>query len=86
MMTQVAKDGLDALGSLIARGEERRVNAMIHIAFLEAEDQNPHEARADLMAIEKFLKTMRTQRALLIASIHHNDMAKGEANTLQSAA
>jgi hypothetical protein len=61
-MTVSINEGLGALERIIAKAEERRVDTMIHIAFLEADDLNSTEAHADLAAIEKLLKTMRKQR------------------------
>jgi hypothetical protein len=63
-------EGLGALERIIAKAQEQRVNTMIHIAFLEADDVNSTEAHAELADIEKLLKIMRRQRTLLIASVH----------------
>lgn len=80
-MTGLAEDGLGALERIIAKAEERRVDTMIQIAFLEADDMDSTEAHASLAAAEKLLKTMRKQRTLLITSLHRN-----EASSLQFAA
>lgn len=72
-MTGLAEDGLGALERIIAKAEERRVDTMIQIAFLEADDLDSTEAHASLAAVEKLLKTMRKQHALLIASLHRNE-------------
>jgi len=71
-MTELAEDGLGALDRIIAKAEERRVDTMIQIAFLEADDLDSTEAHASLAATEKLLKTMCKQRSLLIASLHRN--------------
>ena len=66
------EEGLGALERIIGKAQERRVNTMIHIAFLEADDMNSAEAHAELADIEKLLKTMQRQRTLLAASAHPN--------------
>ena len=68
-----AEDGLGALERIIAKAEERRVDTMIQIAFLEADELSSTDAHTDLASIEKLLKTMRKQHALLIASLHRNE-------------
>ena len=52
-----------SLKDLIAQAEERRVEQMLHIAFLMAEDADPSEAEDRLRQIEALLVTMRLQRA-----------------------
>ena len=75
------EEGLGALERIIGKAQERRVNAMIQIAFLEADGMSLTEAHAELADTEKLLKTMRRQRTLLVASIH-----RGQAVLLQHAA
>jgi hypothetical protein len=72
-MIELAEDGLGALERIIAKAEERRVDTMVQIAFLEADDLNSTEAHTDLAAFEKLLKTMRKQRRLLAASVHRDE-------------
>jgi hypothetical protein len=62
------EEGLGALERIIGKAQERRVNTMIQIAFLEADDLCSTEAHIELADIEKLLKTMQKQRTLLIAS------------------
>ena len=85
-MIKVAEDGLGALERIIAKAEARRVDTMIQIAFLEADDLNSTEAHADLAAIEKLLKTMRKQRRLLETSVLRDEAVEQEAGPLQIAA
>lgn len=85
-MIELAEDGLSALERIIAKADERRVDTMIEIAFLEADDLNSTEAHADLAAVEKLLKTMRKQHSLLAASVRRNEAVKQEAGPLQVAA
>lgn len=54
-MIGLADDGLGALESIIAKAEKRRVDTMIPIAFLEADDLDSTEAHADLAGIEKLV-------------------------------
>ncbi|MCJ2032754.1 hypothetical protein [Methylobacterium sp. J-068] len=85
-MIGLAEDGLGALERIIAKGEARRVDTMIQIAFLEADDLNSTEAHADLAAIEKLLRTMRKQQHLLMASACYNTATEQEADCLGIAA
>lgn len=85
-MNGLAEDGLGALERIIAKAEERRVNTMIQIAFLEADDLNSAEAHTDLGAVERLLKTMRKQRSLLAASIGHETPFTQQVSSLQVAA
>lgn len=85
-MNRLAEDGLDALERIIAKAEERRVNTMIQIAFLEADDLNSTAAHTDLGAVEKLLKTMRKQRSLLAASVDHDTPLTQQVSLLQLAA
>jgi hypothetical protein len=71
-MIGAMEEGLGALDRIIGKAQERRVNTMIHIAFLEADDLSSAEAHAELADIEKLLKTMQRQRTLLTASAHPN--------------
>jgi hypothetical protein len=70
-MVVSVEDGLGALERIIAKAQVRRVDTMVHIAFLEADNVRSVEAHAELADIEKLLKTMRRQHNLLIASIPH---------------
>jgi hypothetical protein len=72
-MAGLAEDGVGALERIVAKAEERRIDMMIQIAFLEADDLNSTGVHTDLAAIEKLLKTMRRQRTLLKASLHRNE-------------
>lgn len=65
-MTGPQEDGLGALGRIIARAEERRVEQMIHIAVLLADEGDPIETQAELARTERLLRIMRTRRTLLI--------------------
>jgi len=85
-MNGLAEDGLGALERIIAKAEERRVNTMIQIAFLEADDLNSAEAHTDLGAVERLLKTMRKQRSLLATSIGHDNPFTQQVSSLQVAA
>ena len=85
-MTVSINEGLGALERIITKAEERRVDTMIQIAFLEADDLNSTEAHTDLAAIEKLLKTMRKQRRLLAASVHHDGAVQQNASLLCVAA
>ena len=80
-MDFLVEEGLGAFDRLINQAQERRVDLIIHIAFLEADEASSTEAHTELADIEKLLKTMRRQRALLVASGHPN-----EAASLQAAA
>lgn len=66
LMTGPLEDGLGALNRIIAGAEERRVEQMIHIAVLLADEGDPTETRAELARTERLLRIMRTQRTLLI--------------------
>ena len=48
-----------SLDDLIAQLQERRIEQMLHIAFLMAEDADPTEAEDKLRWIESLLVTMR---------------------------
>jgi hypothetical protein len=85
-MVGLVEDGLGALERIIAKAEERRVDTMIHIAFLEADDLDSTEAHTDLVGIEKLLKTMRRQRSLLAASARSNDGATQDMVSFKAAA
>ena len=65
-MTGLLEDGLGALDRIIAGAEERRVEQMIHIAVLLADEGDPTETQAELARTERLLRIMRTQRTLLI--------------------
>jgi hypothetical protein len=80
-MVESAEEAFGALERIISKAQERRINTMIHIAFLEADDLSSAEAHAELADIEKLVKTMRRQRTLLIASMH-----RGRAVLLQPTA
>lgn len=80
-MAPLIEEGLGAFDRLITRAQERRVQLMIHIAFLEADELSSTEAHTELANIENLLKTMQRQRTLLVASGHPN-----EAASLQAAA
>jgi hypothetical protein len=80
-MVESAEEAFGALERIISKAQEQRINAMIHIAFLEADDLSSAEAHAELADIEKLVKTMRRQRTLLIASMH-----RGRAVLLQPTA
>ena len=54
-----AGDRLAALDRLIAVLEERRVEQMLHIAFLMADEADTTEAEAELREIEAALARMR---------------------------
>jgi hypothetical protein len=85
-MNVAIEDGLGALERIIAKAEERRVDTMIQIAFLEADDLSSTEAHTDLAAVEKLLKTMRKQRHLLVASVQRDEAVLQDAGLLQVAA
>ena len=80
-MVESVEEGLGAFERIIAKAQEQRINTMIHIAFLEADDMSSTEAHAELADTEKLLKTMQKQRTLLVTSIH-----RGQAVLLQPAA
>ncbi|WP_156394066.1 hypothetical protein [Methylobacterium sp. Leaf94] len=65
-MRAALEEGLAALERIIATAEERRVDQMIRIAVLLAEEQDPTDAQDALRRTERLLKIMRTQRTLLI--------------------
>lgn len=65
-MTGPLEDGLGALNRIINQAEERRVEQMIHIAVLLAEEGDSAETQAELARTERLLRIMRTQRTLLI--------------------
>ena len=67
-MVVSAEDGLGALERIIAKAEVQRVDKILDIAFLEADDVSSVDAHAELDDIEKLLRTMRKQRTLLIVS------------------
>lgn len=67
-MTVSIDEGLGAMDRIIARAAERRVEHMIHIAVLLADEKDPTDAQAELARIERLLRIMRTQRTLLIRS------------------
>lgn len=80
------EDGLCALKRIIARAEEQRVNTIIRIAFLEADEVSSAEAQAELLAVEKLLKTMRRQHSLLVASVRSSEAAHNEGDQFPTAA
>ena len=80
-MAPLIEEVLGAFERLITRAHELRVQLMIHIAFLEADELSSTEAHTELANIENLLKTMQRQRTLLVASGHPN-----EAASLQAAA
>jgi len=55
----IGPGGIASLDDLIAQAEERRVERMLHIAFLMAEDADPAEAEEGLRRIKSLLVTMR---------------------------
>lgn len=63
-MVDAAQDRFARLDRLIVEVEERRVEQMIHIAFLMADDANTTEAEDGLREIEALLVTMRVQRLM----------------------
>jgi len=65
-MSVALEEGLAALERIIAAAEERRVDQMIRIAVLLAEEQDPSDVQDALRRTERLLKIMRTQRTLLI--------------------
>ena len=65
-MSVALEEGLAALERIIAAAEERRVDQMIRIAVLLAEEQDPTETQDALRRTERLLRIMRTQRTLLI--------------------
>jgi hypothetical protein len=65
-MRAALEEGLAALERIIAAAEERRIEQMIRIAVLLAEEQDPSEAQEALRRTERLLKIMQTQRILLI--------------------
>lgn len=66
LMTGPLEDGLGALDRIIAGAERRRVEQMIHIAVLLADEGDVTETQAELARTERLLRIMRTQRTLLI--------------------
>lgn len=60
----MAEDRLAGLDRLIAVLEERRVEQMIRIAFLIADETDTTEAEAELREIEAALARMRVQRLM----------------------
>lgn len=65
-MRAALEEGLAALERIIAAAEERRIEQMIRIAVLLAEEQDPSDAQEALRRTERLLKIMQTQRILLI--------------------
>ena len=63
-MSDAAQDRFARLDRLIAEVEERRVDQMIHIAFLMADDADTTEAEDGLREIEALLVRMRVQRLM----------------------
>lgn len=59
-----AGDRLAALDRLIAVLEERRVEQMLRIAFLMADEADATEAEAGLREVETALARMRVHRAM----------------------
>lgn len=85
-MVDSAKDGLDALERIIAKAIDRRVEKIIEVAFLEAENLNSIEAHADLLDIENLLRSMQRQRRLLAASVRPGGAVEHSAGLLEVAA
>ena len=65
-MRAALEEGLAAVERIIAAAEERRIEQMIRIAVLLAEEQDPSDAQEALRRTERLLKIMQTQRILLI--------------------
>ena len=63
-MAGSALDRLSTLDHLISEAEARRVEQMLHIATLLAEDKNAAEAENDLRQIHGLLKRLRVQRGI----------------------
>lgn len=62
-MSDTAEDRLATLNRLMGEVEDRRVEQMLHIATVLAEDEDPTEAKDGLRQIEELLAYMRAQRA-----------------------
>lgn len=58
------EDRLANLDLLIGETEERRIEQMLHIAFLMAGDEDTIEAEDRLQQIEMLLAKMRVQRIM----------------------
>jgi len=80
------EEGLCALKRIIARAEAQRVDTMLQIAVLDADEVSSAQARADLVAVEKLLKTMRRQHSLLVASVYSAEAARPEDERHRTAA
>jgi hypothetical protein len=70
------EEGLAAVERIIATAEQRRVEQMIHIAVLLAEEGDAAETQEELRRTERLLKIMRTQRSLLIGA-HSGPRSEG---------
>lgn len=75
-MRTAFEEWLGALERIVRAAEERRVEQMILIAVLLAEERDPAEAQEELRRTERLLKIMRTQRSLLIGA-HSGSPASG---------
>jgi hypothetical protein len=62
-MSDVAEDRLATLERLISEAEERRIEQMIQIATVLADDEDATEAEDGLRQIEELLVHMRAQRS-----------------------
>lgn len=63
-MAESALNQLAGLDSLIREAEERRVEQMLHIAFLIADDADTAEAEDGLRQMEALLMSMRVQHLI----------------------
>ncbi|GJD93317.1 hypothetical protein [Methylobacterium iners] len=64
-MEDAPHDRLAGLDRLIRETEERRVEQMLHIAFLMADEADTTESEESLRQIEALLARMRVQRVML---------------------
>lgn len=62
-MSDIAENRLATLDRLISEAEERRVEQMLEIAAVLAEDKDATEAEDGLRQIEQLLVRMRAQRS-----------------------
>lgn len=70
-MTDSKQDQLGALDHLISEAEARRVDQMLYIATLLAEDESATDAENDLRQIHGLLKRMRVQRGIELSQLSH---------------
>ena len=66
-MAEAEEDPLTVLSTLIVQAEEHRVDQMLRIAELLADDQPADEAKRALKTIETLLASMRARQSVMLS-------------------